>query len=70
MGWNHAQVELLVLSACSTAKGDEYAELGFAGLAVQAGVKSALATLWRVSDRIVKSQISKISAYLLELPEI
>jgi filamentous hemagglutinin family protein len=44
------QVELLVLSACTTAVGDEQAELGFAGLAVHAGVKSALASLWYVSD--------------------
>lgn len=47
---NDPPVELLVLSACSTAVGDEEAELGFAGLAVQAGVKSALASLWLVSD--------------------
>jgi filamentous hemagglutinin family protein len=44
------QVELLVLSACTTAVGGEQAELGFAGLAVNAGVKSALASLWYVSD--------------------
>jgi CHAT domain-containing protein len=50
MGWNSPVVELLVLSACRTALGDERAELGFAGLAVQAGVKSALASLWYVSD--------------------
>jgi len=43
-------VELLVLSACKTAIGDEEAELGFAGLAVQTGVKSALGSLWYVSD--------------------
>lgn len=43
-------VELLVLSACRTAVGDESTELGFGGLAVQAGVKSALASLWYVSD--------------------
>lgn len=47
---NKPQVELLVLSACTTAVGDEQAELGFAGLAVHAGVKSALASLWYVSD--------------------
>jgi CHAT domain-containing protein len=41
---------LLVLSACRTALGDREAELGFAGLAVQAGVKSALGSLWSVSD--------------------
>ncbi|MGL5066137.1 MAG: CHAT domain-containing protein [Microcoleus sp.] len=50
MGWNNLPVELLVLSACRTALGDEQTELGFAGLAFQAGVKSALASLWYVSD--------------------
>jgi CHAT domain-containing protein len=50
LGWNNPPVELLVLSACRTAVGDEDAELGFAGLAVQAGVKSAVASLWYVSD--------------------
>ncbi|MEQ8975922.1 MAG: CHAT domain-containing protein [Coleofasciculus sp. C1-SOL-03] len=50
LGWNDPPVELLVLSACRTALGDENAELGFAGLAVQAGVKSTLASLWYVSD--------------------
>jgi CHAT domain-containing protein len=43
-------VELLVLSACRTALGDPYSELGFAGLAVASGVKSALASSWYVSD--------------------
>lgn len=50
LGWYKIPVELLVLSACETAIGDREAELGFAGLAVQAGVKSALASLWFVSD--------------------
>jgi CHAT domain-containing protein len=50
LGWNEPSVELLVLSACRTALGDEEAELGFAGLSVQAGAKSALASLWYVSD--------------------
>lgn len=43
-------VELLVLSACRTAFGDSEAELGFAGIALQSGVKSAIATLWYISD--------------------
>ena len=50
LGWNNPPVELLVLSACRTAFGSEDAELGFAGFAVQAGVKSALASLWYVND--------------------
>jgi filamentous hemagglutinin family protein len=48
--WSNPPVDLLVLSACRTAVGDETVELGFAGLAVQAGAKSALASLWYVSD--------------------
>ncbi|MCG9886254.1 MAG: CHAT domain-containing protein [Cyanobacteria bacterium] len=47
---NDPPLELLVLSACRTAIGDQRNELGFAGLAVQAGVKSSLASLWSVSD--------------------
>ena len=47
---NDPPVELLVLSACRTALGDEQAELGFAGLTVKSGVRSALASLWNVSD--------------------
>ncbi|MCC0176282.1 CHAT domain-containing protein [Waterburya agarophytonicola K14] len=44
------QVDLLVLSACETALGNKDAEFGFAGLAMQSGVKSALASLWTISD--------------------
>lgn len=43
-------VELLTLSACQTALGNERAALGLAGVAVKAGVKSAIATLWYVDD--------------------
>jgi filamentous hemagglutinin family protein len=50
LGWNDPPVELLVLSACRTGVGDDNVEMGFAGLAVRAGVKSALASLWYVSD--------------------
>ncbi len=43
-------IELLVLSACETAIGDERAALGLAGMAVRAGARTTLATLWTVSD--------------------
>ncbi len=43
-------VQLLVLSACETAAGDDRSALGLAGIAVKAGARSALATLWSVSD--------------------
>ncbi|MBE9194039.1 CHAT domain-containing protein [Synechocystis sp. LEGE 06083] len=48
--WQDPPVDLLVLSACTTALGNPQAELGFVGLALQSGVKSALGSLWRVSD--------------------
>lgn len=44
------KVELLTLSACQTALGDELAGLGLAGVAVKAGVGATLATLWFVDD--------------------
>jgi CHAT domain-containing protein len=43
-------VELLTLSACETAAGDDRAALGLAGVAIKAGARSALATLWTVND--------------------
>ena len=42
--------ELVVLSACETATGDERAILGLAGVAVRSGTSSTLATLWSVGD--------------------
>ncbi|MDM8522047.1 CHAT domain-containing protein [Desulfococcaceae bacterium HSG8] len=45
------QLELLTLSACETALGDERAAFGLAGVAVKAGARSAVATLWSVDDK-------------------
>ena len=47
---NSPPLELLVLSACQTAKGDQRAALGLAGVAVRSGARSTLATLWTVND--------------------
>ncbi|WP_392530005.1 CHAT domain-containing protein [Nostoc sp. C117] len=41
-------IELLVLSACETAKGNKQSAMGIAGIAAQAGARSTVATLWRV----------------------
>ena len=57
LGWR--DVELLVLSACKTATGDQVDQLGFAGLAYQSGVKSILASLWQVSDEGTLSLMSE-----------
>lgn len=52
-------LELLTLSACETAAGDDRAALGLAGVAVKAGARSALATLWYINDRASSILISE-----------
>lgn len=47
---NQGVIDLLILSACETAAGDNRAALGIAGIAVQSGARSTLATLWSVND--------------------
>ena len=44
-------VELLSLSACETAEGDDRSPLGISGAAIKARAKSVLGTLWPVDDR-------------------
>ena len=48
---NTQPLELIVLTACETALGDNRSALGLGGVAIQAGAKSALASLWTISDR-------------------
>jgi CHAT domain-containing protein len=55
----NAPLDLLVLSACRTAAGDDRAALGLAGVAVQSGVRSALASLWYVSDTATAQLMSQ-----------
>lgn len=59
-------IELLVLSACETATGDRQAALGLAGIAVRAGAKSTLATLWSVNDRATAKLMSNFYYQLAE----
>ncbi|WP_354635594.1 CHAT domain-containing protein [Planktothricoides raciborskii] len=68
LGLNNPATELLVLSACRTAVGDEMAELGFAGLAVRTGVKSALASLWYVSDEGTLGLMTEFYQFLHSAP--
>jgi CHAT domain-containing protein len=68
LGWKNPPVELLVLSACRTAVGDEQAEFGFGGLAVAAGVKSAVASLWYVSDEGTLGLMSEFYQQLKTAP--
>ncbi|MDH5710530.1 MAG: CHAT domain-containing protein [Gammaproteobacteria bacterium] len=57
-------VELLTLSACQTAVGDDKAALGLGGIAVKAGARSALATLWYINDQASSKLITDFYANL------
>ena len=45
-------IELLILSTCKTAQGDDRAVLGLAGIALRSGARSTLASLWTASDAL------------------
>lgn len=53
-------IELLVMSACQTAVGDDRAALGLAGIAVRAGARSTMATLWPVNDAAMAQLMGKL----------
>lgn len=57
-------VELLALTACQTAAGDDRSALGLAGVAIQAGVRSALASLWFIQDAPTVTLVTKFYASL------
>jgi CHAT domain-containing protein len=63
-------VELLTLSACETAAGDDRAALGLAGVAIKAGARSAFATLWCVNDEASSVLVSDFYAGLKLTPAI
>jgi filamentous hemagglutinin family protein len=64
LNWGDSSLELLVLSACTTALGDQQAELGFAGIATASGVRSALGSLWFISDIGTLALMSEFYAQL------
>ncbi len=68
LGLNNPPVELLVLSASKTAIGSKEAELGFTGLAHQAGIKSVLGSLWYVSDAGTLGLMSQFYHELQQAP--
>ncbi|ELS32104.1 CHAT domain-containing protein [Pseudanabaena catenata USMAC16] len=53
-------IDLLVLSACDTAAGDDRAVLGLAGLALKSGARSTIATLWPVKDNVASRLMVKL----------
>ncbi|WP_088889530.1 CHAT domain-containing protein [Leptolyngbya ohadii] len=65
---NAEPIELLVLSACQTAVGDRRAALGLAGIAVRAGSRSTIASLWNLDDESGAEFMSRFYQELLQHP--
>jgi CHAT domain-containing protein/tetratricopeptide (TPR) repeat protein len=59
-------IDLLVLTACQTAEGDDRAILGLAGVAVRVGARSTLASLWSLQDESVEDFISLFYEHLTQ----
>lgn len=56
--------DLLVLSACETALGDDRSVLGLAGSAVESRTRSVAASLWRVNDHATCVLMRRFHHYL------
>ena len=63
---NSEPLELITLTACQTATGDDRATLGLAGVAIQAGARSAIASLWNLPDQTAAVVIPQFYSYLQE----
>jgi CHAT domain-containing protein len=65
----HNPIDLLTLSACQTADGDDHALLGFSGIAIKTNTLSAIGTLWSVNDAATSSFMKNFYANLNTLPK-
>jgi CHAT domain-containing protein len=68
--YEDSPLDLLVLSACETAAGDDRAALGLAGIALKAGAGSALATLWLVNDEATAELVSEFYRQMKDQKDI
>jgi CHAT domain-containing protein/predicted nucleic acid-binding Zn-ribbon protein len=59
-------IDLLVLSACETAAGDNRASLGLAGVAIRSGARSTMASLWKVDDASMAELLGQFYQELVE----
>ncbi|MBR8839465.1 MAG: CHAT domain-containing protein [Stigonema ocellatum SAG 48.90 = DSM 106950] len=59
-------IQLLTLSACETGIGSERDALGIAGISLEAGSQSAVASLWQVDDKATAQIITKFYQGLRE----
>ncbi len=63
------ELDLLVLSACQTATGDNRSSLGLAGIAIRSGAKSTLASLWQINDKATAHLIDYFYQQLSKKPQ-
>ncbi|MFM2429068.1 MAG: hypothetical protein RLZZ511_281 [Cyanobacteriota bacterium] len=68
LNFRNSNLELLILSACNTATGDPNAELGFTGMASLLGVRTALGSLWSISDIGTYAFMSEFYGHLAKTP--
>ena len=59
-------IQLLTLSACETAEGDDRAPLGFSGAALKAQAQSALGSLWPISDQYAPALMTSFYQHLTQ----
>ena len=57
-------VELVALSACQTAEGDDRSPLGLTGVALKSGARSAMGSLWPVADQAAQKLLTSFYANL------
>ena len=57
-------IDLITLTACETATGDDRATLGLAGVAIRAGARSAIASLWKIDDATAAQLINEFYGHL------
>jgi CHAT domain-containing protein len=59
-------IELLTLSACQTAEGDDRSPLGMAGIALKSGARSILGTLWPIADDAAQQMLPSFYNNLIQ----
>lgn len=52
-------IELITLSACQTAEGDDKSPMGLSGVALKSGARSVIGSLWPVSDMATQMLLSR-----------
>lgn len=67
--FQRAPIEILSLSACETAAGNERAPLGISGAAMKARAKSVLGTLWPVDDEAAVTVMTRFYTGIAQMGE-